>query len=157
MSQHFPHSWLTEYPQDLAEADLAYFSPEADAEHVAIGPTVIRRYFGLKGAIIPIAGMESCMTPSMVFVLAGPTDPDGNKLFYAYLHDEDRVEDIKLCEMGLFASVDDFYQRIHRDGWVGRYVKPVGGGKEAAEKRHSIAIRMAFDDEQVVLSVVASW
>ncbi|KAJ7651102.1 hypothetical protein FB45DRAFT_31107 [Roridomyces roridus] len=154
---HFPSSWLVEYPEAVADRTLwnrenptpdnvyrsqfnanwaatittPYFKPTV--EGVAIGPTFIRHYFGLEGCVIPIAALSTADTPAILFILAGPADGARNKEFYAYFHDQDRVEDIALCRVGRYASVDELYRKFYVDG-CGPYYNPVDGGEDAERR-----------------------
>ncbi|KAJ7651073.1 hypothetical protein FB45DRAFT_1018428 [Roridomyces roridus] len=154
----FPASWLVE--RDIPVADFSLWNREQPAfddphvtqftanwdrtwttryfkpgrEGVAIGPTFIRHYFGVAGCIIPIAALTASVNLCLLFVLAGPADANGKKLFFSYLHDDDHLDQIDLCHVGRFASVAEFYQRCYVDRWSGPSLIPVDEGKDAAKQ-----------------------
>ncbi|KAJ7195491.1 hypothetical protein GGX14DRAFT_676744 [Mycena pura] len=153
-SQGFPAAWLVAKDDELiieqtlwnnepVPVDNGFFSNEwpftllskffkLTFRGFAPGSTIIRLYFGLMGCIIPIATVMHLETPGMVFTFAGPTDNDGKKDFYVYVHDYLKISTTKLYNLGPFASVADFYWNYDVVPWGTVCVQPVAGGEEVA-------------------------
>ncbi|KAF8207852.1 hypothetical protein K438DRAFT_1814414 [Mycena galopus ATCC 62051] len=101
---------------------------------VAIGPTIIRLYFGLTGCIIPVADVPILETATMVFTIAGPADAEGKKEFYVYVHDHDKLSAIQLYRLPAFKSIADMYRNCCVEPWGTVCVPPVAGGEEVTTK-----------------------
>ncbi|KAF7341170.1 hypothetical protein MVEN_01851900 [Mycena venus] len=157
-SQGFPTAWLVSCdnqvftnaqwnheapPADAPEGDeftvdwstsnsAPYFSLTANG--LAVGPTIIRFYFGLPGCVIPIASVPMFgETPAMVFTIAGPAK-EGTKPFYVYLHNPQKLSASELYCLRSFSSVADFFRNSHVEPWGQMCLSPVHGGEDATTK-----------------------
>ncbi|KAF8215024.1 hypothetical protein K438DRAFT_768856 [Mycena galopus ATCC 62051] len=155
-SKGFPAAWLEpihdqfvmELPQwnhesppaDALEAEdfIVNWSQSCSApcfkSGAAIGPTIVRLYFGLMGCIIPIADFLIAETPTMIFTIAGPVDAEGKKDFYVYVHNHSTLSAIQLYRLPPFPSVAEFYRNCFMEPWGTVCVQPVVGGEDAATK-----------------------
>ncbi|KAJ7220728.1 hypothetical protein GGX14DRAFT_675828 [Mycena pura] len=161
-SEGFPAAWLLPYDdQVIVKAQWNHEAPPADAPDgdeftadwsisnsavfftptslgVAIGPTIVRHYFGLAGCIIPIASIEPMLSesPAMIFTIAGPADAEGKKQFYVYFHDSLDLSATEVYSLSRFASVADFFRNPHAEQWGHWQVRvpPVPGGEDMAKQ-----------------------
>ncbi|KAF8144417.1 hypothetical protein K438DRAFT_1782888 [Mycena galopus ATCC 62051] len=122
-----------EFTVDWSTSNSApYFSPTVNG--LAVGPTIIRFYFGLPGCVIPIASVPMFgETPAMVFTMAGPVKEE-TKPFYVYLHNPQKLSASELYCLRSFSSVAEFFRNSHVEPWGQMCLSPVHGGEDATTK-----------------------